>query len=217
MASLIAGTNSTMGIHAFVCEHVYVCMTFDMISTDLLISMFHWLHFYMTGFKLSWWELCWVCIVSIQWTLCTFLQGGCSRHVTYVGIHHHGRRDVSHWVNTGYRPIRFSLTQPHCLYEPASQLTLVQSLITAGCCIPDCTAHSHWMESCVLAYMEAVPNPYYPLQVSRKVPVARPNLHNLYCLGVEVFKSSGIKKMKLHGFSAQANYIGRATAACRRS
>jgi hypothetical protein len=51
-------------------------------------------------------------LCPIQWTVCAFLQGGCSRHVTYVGIHHHGRRDFSQWVNSGYKPIRFSLTKP---------------------------------------------------------------------------------------------------------
>jgi hypothetical protein len=115
MVSLIAGTNSTMGIYTFVCKcmcvYVYICGIWHNFcrSTNLRV---HWLQFYMAGFKSNWWELFWVCLVSIQWSVCAFLQGRCSCHVTYVGIHHHGRRDVSHWVNTGYRPVRFSLTQP---------------------------------------------------------------------------------------------------------
>jgi hypothetical protein len=184
--------NTCLCVWACVC--MYICMAFDIISTELIISIFHWLHLYMTGLKSNWWDLCWECLVSIQWTLCTFLQGRCSCHVTYVGIHHHGRRDVSHWVNTGYRPVRFSLTQPQ---KPIHIVLIWACFSSHTCAISDsCLILYSWLyssqpldgESSVLTYMEAVPNPYYPFQVSQKVPVAQFNLH---CLGVEIFKSSG--------------------------
>ena len=53
-----------------------------------------------------------VCLCVCSCVMCEFLQGRCSRHVTRMGVCHHGGSDIAEWVNTKYRLIRFSLTQP---------------------------------------------------------------------------------------------------------
>jgi beta-galactosidase/beta-glucuronidase len=41
--------------------------------------------------------------------------------------------------------------------------------------------------------------------------------HNIIRMGLQGFRSKLYKQKKLRGFSPQANYTDRATAACRRS
>lgn len=146
-----------------VCVHVHFVGggvdVFNTISSDL---MFHWLRLYTKGF----YTICTrcvecvpICLCVCSCVMCEFLQGRCSRHVTCMGVRHHGGSDIAEWVNTKYRLIRFSLTQPVCtstfsnLFTSSSSTIIMQCLLVASCCSDDCTVHNLFIKSvCDLIY-----------------------------------------------------------------
>jgi hypothetical protein len=182
MASLIAGTNSTTGIHASVCVCVYVCMEFDIISTDLLISVFHWLHFYINGFKPNSLALLGMyCTLSVN-CMCVLagrMQPSCHMCGNTSSWKKRHLSMGKHWLHA-HQIFPYPTQKP--IHTDYMSLLLVSNLYQMLYCWLYSTQPLD-VESCVVTSTEAVLNPYVPCQGSQTVAVAQLNLH---CLGVEV-------------------------------